>query len=265
MVLSVRALYRSRFTVSSELYFCYLLIMIKKLLGHCGISLSLFSSTETPDNVLMSNISGPLVQGQQFQMRCDVFNVAPVNKLSVHWYKGSKLVNSVTFPDTTVNPVNKSSVLNLSAHGDDHEQSIWCEAALIFGPGTDIPATRSQADKMEVLCRFLILPYLKNAVLFIGMCFTNSSPLLSSSSLLECHRCGARAPRWKPTTSKLHRFGKPCANVQLDLPRSDTTDGQESDHTSPCSDADFRASRRLYVHRREFSGHCNQIFYCHRT
>lgn len=188
MVLSVRALYRSRFTVSSELYFCYLLIMIKKLLGHCGISLSLFSSTETPDNVLMSNISGPLVQGQQFQMRCDVFNVAPVNKLSVHWYKGSKLVNSVTFPDTTVNPVNKSSVLNLSAHGDDHEQSIWCEAALIFGPGTDIPATRSQADKMEVLCRFLILPYLKNAVLFIGMCFTNSSPLLSSSSLLECHR-----------------------------------------------------------------------------
>lgn len=175
--------------------------MIKKLLGHCGISLSLFSSTETPDDVLMSNISGPLVQGQQFQMQCDVFNVAPVNKLSVHWYKGSKRVITVTFSDTTLSPVNKSSVLTLSAHGDDHEQSIWCEAALIFGPGTDIPASRSQAYKMEVLCRFLILSYLRSAALFIGLRFNNSSSLLSSSNLLECLRWGAWAPRWKPTTS----------------------------------------------------------------
>lgn len=239
--------------------------MIKKLLGHCGISLSLFSSTETPDNVLMSNMSGPLVQGQQFQMQCDVFNVAPVKRLSVHWYKGSRLVSTETFSDTTVNPVNKSSVLNMSAHRDDHEQSVWCEAALIFGPGTDIPASQSQAYKMEVLCRFLILSYLLNAVLFIGPCFNNSSSLLSSSSLLQCHRWGARAPRWKPTTSKLHRFGKPCASVQLDLPRSDTTDDHESDHTSTCSDADSPASWRLYVQHLQFSGHHKQILYCHRT
>lgn len=162
--------------------------MIKQLRGHCGISLSLFSSTETPDNVLMSDISGPLVQGQQFQMRCDVFNVAPVNKLSVRWYKGSELIETDTFSGTTLKPVNKSSVLTLSAHRDDHEQSIWCEAALTFGPGTDIPASQSQAYKMEVLCRFLILSYLINAVLFIGLRFNNSSSLLSSSSLLECHR-----------------------------------------------------------------------------
>lgn len=162
--------------------------MIKKLLGHSGISLSLFSSTETPDNVLMSNISGPLVQGQQFQMRCDVFNVAPVNRLSVHWYKGSTRVRTVTFSDTAVKPVNISSVQNLPVYRDDHEQPIWCEAALILGPGTDIPASRSQAYKMDVLCRFLILSYLINAVLFIGLRFNNSSSLLSSSSLLKCHR-----------------------------------------------------------------------------
>lgn len=235
--------------------------MMKKLLGHCGISLSLFSSTETPDNVLMSDISGPLVQGQQFQMRCDVFNVAPVNKLSVYWYKGSRRVNAVKFSDTTVNPVNKSSVLTLSAHRDDHEESIWCEAALIFGQGTDIPASQSQAYKMEVLCRFLILSYLINAVLFIELRFNNSS-LFSSSSLLECRRRGARAPRRKPTT-KLHRFGKPCTRVQLDLKRSDTTDDHESDHTS--TDVDFPSSRRLYLQGLEFSGHHNQIFYSHRT
>lgn len=149
--------------------------MIKKLLGHCGISLSLFSSTETPDNVLMSDIPGPLVQGQQFQMQCDVVDVAPVNRLSVHWYKGNRLVRTETFPDKTSNPVNKSHVLTLSAHRDDHEQFIWCEAALIFGPGTDIPAIRSQAYKMEVLCRFLILSYLINAVLFIEVRFNHSS------------------------------------------------------------------------------------------
>lgn len=142
--------------------------MVKKLLGHCGISLSLFSSTETPDNVLMSNIPGPLVQGQKFQMQCDVFNVAPVIKLAVRWYKGRRLISTEMFSDTTVRPVNKSAFLTMPAHGDDHKESIWCEAALNFGPGTDIPASRSQAYKMEVLCRFLILSYLKNAILFIA-------------------------------------------------------------------------------------------------
>ncbi|XP_056869926.1 cell adhesion molecule 3-like [Takifugu flavidus] len=143
---------------------------------------------KTPDNVLMSDISGPLVQGRQFQMRCDVFNVAPVNKLSVRWYKGSERVKTETFPGTTLKPVSESSVLTLSAHRDDHEQSIWCEAALTFGPGTDIPASQSQAYKMEVL----FPPAFSNA--------TDEEHELRDGSplILNCNASGNPAPvyRW---------------------------------------------------------------------
>lgn len=146
-------------------------------------SFCLSSSTETPDNVSMVHDAGPFVEGQKYQMRCDVFNVAPANRLHIRWYKGTEIVTTDMFDDTTLTPVNKSSVLTLFAHRDDHE-SFWCEASLMFGGGTDPPPTPSQAFKMEVLCRFLALSYLPNVVLFILLYFNHSSSILSSSNFL---------------------------------------------------------------------------------
>lgn len=146
--------------------------------------LCLSSSTETPDNVSMVHDAGPFVEGQKYEMQCNVFNVAPVNSLHIRWYKGTEILATKTFDDTTLTPVNKLSVLTLVAHRDDHERFIWCEAALIFGVGTDPPPSPSQAFKFEVLCKFLALSYLTNIVLFILLYFNNSSSILSSSNPL---------------------------------------------------------------------------------
>lgn len=146
-------------TVYSKFWSCFfllshLLLMMMTLVKHCGISCSLPAPTETPDKVSMSGPAGPLVQDQKYEMRCDVFNVAPVNKLSVHWYKGNTNVGTETFGNPTVYPVNTSSVFTLLADRDDHGSLIWCEAAITLQTGTDRPANRSEAYRMDVLCMF---------------------------------------------------------------------------------------------------------------
>lgn len=113
----------------------------------------------------MSGPAGPLMQDQKYEMRCDVFNVAPVKKLLVRWYKGNTIVSTETFDDPTVYPVNTSSVFTLLADRDDHGSLIWCEAAMTFWIGTDRPANRSEAYKTEVLCMFSVPSHLRNTVL----------------------------------------------------------------------------------------------------
>lgn len=117
-----------------------------------------------PDKVSMSGHAGPFVQDQEYKMQCDVFNVAPVKKLSVHWYKGNTKVITQTFDNLTVYPVNTSSVITLHADRDDHGSLIWCEAAMTL-LGSDRHANQSQAYKMEVLCMFLMPSYLSNTIL----------------------------------------------------------------------------------------------------
>lgn len=184
----------------------------------------------------MSGLAGPLVQGQKYKLRCDVFNVAPVKNLLLHWYKGNTIINTSDFNELTVHPVNTSSVLTLLADRDDHGRSVWCEAVMyFFWQGTDRPANRSQAYEMEVLCMFSTPSYLPNSVLgrlFSFFFFSYSSygipiiPRLSSSSsnLPQWQRGGAGAARWRSAASQLHSFGKPGTVVQLALPRPHAAD-----------------------------------------
>lgn len=165
MAISVRESYRSLFTVSSEAAFFVLGHLLLMIMTLCGISCSLFAPTEMPDKVTMSGHAGPFVQGQKFEMQCDVFNVAPVKKLSVHWYKGSMIFSTQTFDNPSVSPVNASSVVTVLADGGDHGRLIWCEASMDLWLGTDHPANQSQAYKMEVLCMSLMSSYLTHAVL----------------------------------------------------------------------------------------------------
>lgn len=115
-----------------------------------------------PDKVLMSGYTGPFVQDQEYEMQCDVSDVAPVKKLSVRWYKGNRIASTNTFDRVTDYPVNASSTFTLLADKKDHGSFFWCEAALDLRPATNLAAVRSQIYKMEVLCMFLMPSYLKN-------------------------------------------------------------------------------------------------------
>uniref|UniRef100_A0AAQ5YT57 Ig-like domain-containing protein n=1 Tax=Amphiprion ocellaris TaxID=80972 RepID=A0AAQ5YT57_AMPOC len=79
--------------------------------------------------------AGPMVEGKQYRIQCDIVNVAPASLLSVYWHKGNKIIYHETFKESTLSPVNKSSILNLTAQRDDDGSQISCEAKLDLGPG----------------------------------------------------------------------------------------------------------------------------------
>uniref|UniRef100_A0A3P8SRX9 Ig-like domain-containing protein n=1 Tax=Amphiprion percula TaxID=161767 RepID=A0A3P8SRX9_AMPPE len=96
--------------------------------------------------------AGPMVEGKQYRMQCDIVNVAPASLLSVYWHKGNKIIYHETFNESTLSPVNKSSILNLTAQRDDDGSQISCEAKLDLGPGElNHSAVQSKSHEVAVL------------------------------------------------------------------------------------------------------------------
>uniref|UniRef100_A0A3Q0RGN4 Ig-like domain-containing protein n=1 Tax=Amphilophus citrinellus TaxID=61819 RepID=A0A3Q0RGN4_AMPCI len=104
-----------------------------------------------PDSVSLKNLNR-MVEGQQYAIQCDIVNVAPARNLSVLWHKGNKILFSQTFDESRPSPVNKSSVLTLTAHRDDDGAELWCEAKLNLWPEAQGPPTMpSKSHNVTVL------------------------------------------------------------------------------------------------------------------
>lgn len=106
-----------------------------------------------PDRVSMSPPSqmGPMAEGAKYSVQCDIVNVAPARNLSVHWHKGKEILYTETFNESGKYPVNKLSVLNLTAHRDDNGTHIWCEAKLNIWPtGPRLPSVQSESHEVIV-------------------------------------------------------------------------------------------------------------------
>uniref|UniRef100_A0A8C1R004 Vascular cell adhesion protein 1-like n=1 Tax=Cyprinus carpio TaxID=7962 RepID=A0A8C1R004_CYPCA len=90
---------------------------------------------KTPDSVFISTVNhrGPMTEGQQYELQCDVHNVAPVQNLTVKWYKGQTLLNQTTFTNTIETPVNKTVTLLIGPDRADDGAQYWCEAELDLG------------------------------------------------------------------------------------------------------------------------------------
>ncbi|XP_030231290.1 vascular cell adhesion protein 1 isoform X1 [Gadus morhua] len=101
-----------------------------------------------PDNVSISFVkhTGPLLEGHQYNLQCRVQNVAPIQNLTVTFYKGDTILDSVqpnrTSGNTTVTETFTSFSLN-SSRGDDGVQ-YWCEAKLNLGQQGPPPVTMSE-------------------------------------------------------------------------------------------------------------------------
>lgn len=106
-----------------------------------------------PESVSMSQLSpkGTMIEGEKYRMQCDVIDVAPVRYLSVYWYKGNEIVHKETFEGHSESKANKSSFLDLFAHGLDDGSQVWCEAKLDLPMKPDLPAVKSQSHNMVVL------------------------------------------------------------------------------------------------------------------
>nr|XP_046270934.1 hemicentin-1-like [Scatophagus argus] len=108
---------------------------------------------KTPDTVSVSTRDdGQMVEGRDYSFICDVVNVAPVQNLTVKWYRGNETVHIQMFGGTSVTPVSVSSTWNITAQRDYNGELFRCEAELHLGPnGPELIPTVSSPDYTAVV------------------------------------------------------------------------------------------------------------------
>lgn len=106
--------------------------------SHCTKPLSI-TVWKSPDKVLLSpNGSSLMEEGKPHQLKCNVFNVAPVEKLQVNWYQDEKLIHTDSFnvpaKNKTPNPTpkNVTSIFDLTPTKEHNEANFKCEAELLL-------------------------------------------------------------------------------------------------------------------------------------
>ncbi|KAM9494916.1 intercellular adhesion molecule 1-like isoform 4-T4 [Clarias gariepinus] len=96
-----------------------------------------------PDNVTLSSVSNVWIAGDQTELKCQIENVGPGHKLSVHWSRSNpKQNNAFTLFSTTLlsDLVNKMPVvnvtvkLNVMARREDDGVQYKCAAVLNLDP-----------------------------------------------------------------------------------------------------------------------------------
>ncbi|XP_056310192.1 vascular cell adhesion protein 1-like [Danio aesculapii] len=109
---------------------------------------------KTPDSVSISTVNQAMTEGNQYELQCDVHNVAPAQNLTVNWYKGETLVDQTNFTDTTKSPVNKTSKLAIRPNRADDGAQYRCEAELNLGEDGPQPPPTNTSESLSITVYF---------------------------------------------------------------------------------------------------------------
>ncbi|XP_075947700.1 vascular cell adhesion protein 1-like [Anarhichas minor] len=99
---------------------------------------------QPPRNVSISFVdpTGPMFEGQQNTLQCTVEDVAPVENLTVTFYRGRTVLSQQqsNISDTNKKPLTDIFSLNITLSKEDDGVQYWCEAKLELGPdGPQLP------------------------------------------------------------------------------------------------------------------------------
>ncbi|XP_045066730.1 hemicentin-1-like isoform X2 [Coregonus clupeaformis] len=111
---------------------------------------------KTPDSVSISVLShsGPMVEGTEYQLQCDIQNIAPQQNLVVKWYKGNEPVDNVTYSNIIKTPVNVSATLMISPSRDDDGAQYRCRAELDLGPEGPQPHPTVTSEPLNITVHY---------------------------------------------------------------------------------------------------------------
>ncbi|GAA6218120.1 intercellular adhesion molecule 1-like isoform X1 [Lates japonicus] len=107
-----------------------------------------------PKDVVMFHPSpkGPMVEGKDYPINCDIVDVAPARNLSLCLHNENKILECQSFAQPHLLPGIISSVFDLTAHRNLDGTQIWCEAEQNFSPqGPKLPWIKSKPLEVVVL------------------------------------------------------------------------------------------------------------------
>lgn len=106
------------------------------------------------------NHTGPLLEGGQYMLQCDVLGVAPVENLTVTFYKGTTALSTLQAKNCVTTPATEVFSLTIRPHRDDDGVQYWCEAKLMLGPNGPLhpPVMMSEKITAAVFCESTSVP-----------------------------------------------------------------------------------------------------------
>lgn len=92
-----------------------------------------------------------MVEGREYQLLCEVQNIAPVQYLTLRWYRGQTEVYNNTFSELSpATPVQVSSTLLITPSKAEDGAPYSCEAALELGLEGPQPSPRVKSEPLNI-------------------------------------------------------------------------------------------------------------------
>lgn len=94
------------------------------------------------------------LEGTQYELQCDVLNVAPVQHLTVSWYRDGETIRTDNFThlNATKGLASESSTLTATFSRAENGAQFHCGAHLDFGEHGSKPAVNSSVHAVSVHC-----------------------------------------------------------------------------------------------------------------
>ncbi|KAG7222586.1 hypothetical protein INR49_016183, partial [Caranx melampygus] len=123
--------------------------------GQCYKTLSMIVY-KPPDHVSISfvNHTGPMFENRTYTLQCAVQKVAPIEKLTVTYYRGQTALAQQQSSDKDKTPVSQSFTVNIIPSREDNGEQYWCEAKLELGPEGPQPPPVVASQKLDVSVLF---------------------------------------------------------------------------------------------------------------